>query len=153
MENLLHYKCELLFIFGMPQPLASPLACGTVAKADARNAARSGCVCSNNCKHLDLELAKKFEELEQLEKLKEQLVAGEGSEEAYAEAGLLPSHPDKRGLLPTASRVLHELAPNISLSLLALPSLLLEILRVKPRWDWKRERRTAPNRLAVVSLC
>ncbi|XP_026505727.1 urotensin-2B [Terrapene carolina triunguis] len=45
----------------------------------------------------DLELAKKFEELEQLEKLKEQLLAGEGSEEAYAEAGLLPSHPDKRG--------------------------------------------------------
>ncbi|XP_039344650.1 urotensin-2B [Mauremys reevesii] len=44
----------------------------------------------------NLELAKKFEELEQLEKLKEQLVAGEGSEEAYAEAGLLPSHPDKR---------------------------------------------------------
>uniref|UniRef100_A0A674I024 Urotensin 2B n=1 Tax=Terrapene triunguis TaxID=2587831 RepID=A0A674I024_9SAUR len=44
----------------------------------------------------DLELAKKFEELEQLEKLKEQLLAGEGSEEAYAEAGLLPSHPDKR---------------------------------------------------------
>uniref|UniRef100_A0A8C3RM53 Urotensin 2B n=1 Tax=Chelydra serpentina TaxID=8475 RepID=A0A8C3RM53_CHESE len=32
-----------------------------------------------------------------LEKLKEQLSAGEGSEEAYAEAGLLPSHPDKRG--------------------------------------------------------
>ncbi|XP_053896682.1 urotensin-2B [Malaclemys terrapin pileata] len=44
----------------------------------------------------NLELAKKFEELEQLEKLKEQLLAGEGSEEAYAEAGLLPSHPDKR---------------------------------------------------------
>uniref|UniRef100_A0A8C4YAW1 Urotensin 2B n=2 Tax=Gopherus TaxID=38771 RepID=A0A8C4YAW1_9SAUR len=44
----------------------------------------------------DLELAKKFEELEQLAKLKEQLLAGEGSEEAYAEAGLLPSHPDKR---------------------------------------------------------
>ncbi|CAM2119235.1 urotensin-2B [Caretta caretta] len=43
-----------------------------------------------------LELAKKFEELEQLEKLKEELLAGEGSEEAYAEAGLLPSHPDKR---------------------------------------------------------
>nr|XP_023965814.1 urotensin-2B [Chrysemys picta bellii] len=33
----------------------------------------------------NLELAKKFEELEQLEKLKEQLLAGEGSEEAYAE--------------------------------------------------------------------
>uniref|UniRef100_A0A8C8SJA4 Uncharacterized protein n=1 Tax=Pelusios castaneus TaxID=367368 RepID=A0A8C8SJA4_9SAUR len=32
-----------------------------------------------------------------LEKLKEQLLAGEGSEVAYAEAGLLPSHPDKRG--------------------------------------------------------
>ncbi|XP_074925046.1 urotensin-2B [Chelonoidis abingdonii] len=44
----------------------------------------------------NLELAKKFEELEQLAKLKEQLLAGEGSEEAYAEAGLLPSHPDKR---------------------------------------------------------
>ncbi|TFK04879.1 Urotensin-2B [Platysternon megacephalum] len=44
----------------------------------------------------NLELAKKFEELEQLEMLKEQLLAGEGSEEAYAEAGLLPSHPDKR---------------------------------------------------------
>ncbi|XP_038271027.1 urotensin-2B [Dermochelys coriacea] len=43
-----------------------------------------------------LELAKKFEELEQLEKLKEELSAGEGSEEAYTEAGLLPSHPDKR---------------------------------------------------------
>ncbi|XP_067417111.1 urotensin-2B [Emydura macquarii macquarii] len=45
---------------------------------------------------INLELLKKFEELEQLETLKEQLLAGEGSEVAYAEAGLLPSHPDKR---------------------------------------------------------
>ncbi|XP_075794498.1 urotensin-2B [Pelodiscus sinensis] len=44
----------------------------------------------------DVELAKKLEELEQLEKLKEQLGAEEGSEEAYAEAGLLPPHPAKR---------------------------------------------------------
>ncbi|XP_074859801.1 urotensin-2B [Carettochelys insculpta] len=44
----------------------------------------------------DLALAKKLEELEQLGKLKEQLVAEEGSQEAYAGVGLLPSHPEKR---------------------------------------------------------
>ncbi|XP_068001826.1 urotensin-2B [Melanerpes formicivorus] len=45
---------------------------------------------------IDWELAKKFEELEQLEKLKDQLSAEEGSEVAYALESLSASQPRKR---------------------------------------------------------
>uniref|UniRef100_A0A493SUG8 Urotensin 2B n=1 Tax=Anas platyrhynchos platyrhynchos TaxID=8840 RepID=A0A493SUG8_ANAPP len=47
--------------------------------------------------NIDWELAKKFEELEQLEKLKDQLSAEEGSEVAYALESLSASQPKKRG--------------------------------------------------------
>ncbi|NXJ33189.1 UTS2B protein, partial [Ciconia maguari] len=46
--------------------------------------------------NIDWELAKKFEELEQLEKLKDQLSAEEGSEVAYALESLSASQPKKR---------------------------------------------------------
>ncbi|KFV69164.1 Urotensin-2B, partial [Dryobates pubescens] len=49
--------------------------------------------------NIDWELAKKFEELEQLEKLKDQLSAEEGSEVAYALESLSASQPRKRGKL------------------------------------------------------
>ncbi|NXX91456.1 UTS2B protein, partial [Centropus bengalensis] len=47
--------------------------------------------------NIDWELAKKFEELEQLEKLKDQLSAEERSEVAYALESLSASQPKKRG--------------------------------------------------------
>ncbi|KAM9274821.1 urotensin-2B [Cariama cristata] len=47
--------------------------------------------------NIDWELAKKFEELEQLEKLKDQLSTEEGSEVAYALESLSASQPKKRG--------------------------------------------------------
>ncbi|NWI14343.1 UTS2B protein, partial [Crypturellus soui] len=47
--------------------------------------------------NIDWEMAKKFEELEQLEKLKDQLSAEEGSEVAYALESLSASQPKKRG--------------------------------------------------------
>ncbi|NXX81869.1 UTS2B protein, partial [Urocolius indicus] len=47
--------------------------------------------------NIDWELAKKFEELEQLEKLKDQLSNEEGSEVAYALESLSASPPKKRG--------------------------------------------------------
>ncbi|XP_010194124.1 urotensin-2B [Colius striatus] len=46
--------------------------------------------------NIDWELAKKFEELEQLEKLKDQLSNEEGSEVAYALESLSASPPKKR---------------------------------------------------------
>ncbi|XP_056214724.1 urotensin-2B [Falco biarmicus] len=46
--------------------------------------------------NIDWELAKKFEELEQLEKLKDQLSTEEGSEVAYALESLSASQPRKR---------------------------------------------------------
>ncbi|XP_010116996.1 PREDICTED: urotensin-2B [Chlamydotis macqueenii] len=46
--------------------------------------------------NIDWELAKKFEELEQLEKLKDQLSTEEGSEVAYALESLSASQPKKR---------------------------------------------------------
>ncbi|NXF93535.1 UTS2B protein, partial [Eubucco bourcierii] len=46
--------------------------------------------------NIDWELAKKFEELEQLEKLKDQLSTEEGSEVAYALESLSGSQPRKR---------------------------------------------------------
>ncbi|KGL74104.1 Urotensin-2B, partial [Tinamus guttatus] len=46
--------------------------------------------------NIDWEMAKKFEELEQLEKLKDQLSAEEGSEVAYALESLSASQPKKR---------------------------------------------------------
>ncbi|XP_025926797.1 urotensin-2B [Apteryx rowi] len=46
--------------------------------------------------NIDWVLAKKFEELEQLEKLKDQLSAEEGSEVAYALESLSASQPKKR---------------------------------------------------------
>ncbi|XP_026710722.1 urotensin-2B isoform X1 [Athene cunicularia] len=46
--------------------------------------------------NIDWELAKKFEELEQLEKLRDQLSAEEGSEVAYALESLSASQPKKR---------------------------------------------------------
>ncbi|XP_068810370.1 urotensin-2B isoform X1 [Struthio camelus] len=46
--------------------------------------------------NIDWELAKKFEELEQLEKLKDQLSSEEGSEVAYALESLSASQPKKR---------------------------------------------------------
>ncbi|RMC02095.1 hypothetical protein DUI87_21257 [Hirundo rustica rustica] len=46
---------------------------------------------------MDWELAKKFEELEELEKLKDQLSAEDGSEVAYALESLSASQPKKRG--------------------------------------------------------
>ncbi|NXU71400.1 UTS2B protein, partial [Oreotrochilus melanogaster] len=46
--------------------------------------------------NIDWELAKKFEELEQLEKLKDQLSTEEGSEVAYALESLSSSQPKKR---------------------------------------------------------
>ncbi|NXP80873.1 UTS2B protein, partial [Ramphastos sulfuratus] len=49
--------------------------------------------------NIDWELAKKFEELEQLEKLKDQLSTEEGSEVAYALESLSGSQPRKRGKL------------------------------------------------------
>ncbi|KAM6414480.1 urotensin-2B isoform 1-T1 [Rhynochetos jubatus] len=45
---------------------------------------------------IDWELAKKFEELEQLEKLKDQLSTEEGSEVAYALESLSAPQPKKR---------------------------------------------------------
>ncbi|XP_004176809.2 urotensin-2B [Taeniopygia guttata] len=45
---------------------------------------------------IDWELAKKFEELEELEKLKDQLSAEDGSEVAYALESLSASQPKKR---------------------------------------------------------
>ncbi|NXV96241.1 UTS2B protein, partial [Calonectris borealis] len=47
--------------------------------------------------NIDWELAKKFEELEQLEKLKDRLSAEERSEVAYALESLSASQPKKRG--------------------------------------------------------
>ncbi|NXI43611.1 UTS2B protein, partial [Galbula dea] len=47
-------------------------------------------------KNIDWELAKKFEELEQLEKLKDQLSVEKGSEVAYALESLSASQPKKR---------------------------------------------------------
>ncbi|NWR43934.1 UTS2B protein, partial [Regulus satrapa] len=47
--------------------------------------------------NIDWELAKKFEELEELEKLKDQLSAEDGSEVAYALESLSASQPKKRG--------------------------------------------------------
>ncbi|NXN19411.1 UTS2B protein, partial [Indicator maculatus] len=47
--------------------------------------------------NIDWELARKFEELEQLEKLKDQLSTEEGSEVAYALESLSASQPRKRG--------------------------------------------------------
>ncbi|NXD63256.1 UTS2B protein, partial [Eolophus roseicapillus] len=47
--------------------------------------------------NIDWELAKKFEELEKLEKLKDQLSTEEGSEVAYALESLSASQPKKRG--------------------------------------------------------
>ncbi|NWS40615.1 UTS2B protein, partial [Probosciger aterrimus] len=46
--------------------------------------------------NIDWELAKKFEELEKLEKLKDQLSTEEGSEVAYALESLSASQPKKR---------------------------------------------------------
>ncbi|NXK85163.1 UTS2B protein, partial [Amazona guildingii] len=46
--------------------------------------------------NVDWELAKKFEELEKLEKLKDQLSTEEGSEVAYALESLSASQPKKR---------------------------------------------------------
>ncbi|XP_054138916.1 urotensin-2B [Melozone crissalis] len=46
--------------------------------------------------NIDWELAKKFEELEELEKLKDQLSAEDGSEVAYALESLSASQPKKR---------------------------------------------------------
>ncbi|NXP05170.1 UTS2B protein, partial [Thinocorus orbignyianus] len=46
--------------------------------------------------NIDWELAKKFEELEQLEKLKDHLSTEEGSEVAYALESLSASQPKKR---------------------------------------------------------
>ncbi|XP_005513265.2 urotensin-2B [Columba livia] len=46
--------------------------------------------------NIDWELAKKFEELEQLEKLKDQLSTEEGSEVAYALESLSATQPKKR---------------------------------------------------------
>ncbi|XP_010015834.1 PREDICTED: urotensin-2B isoform X2 [Nestor notabilis] len=46
--------------------------------------------------NIDWELAKKFEELEKLEKLKDQLSSEEGSEVAYALESLSASQPKKR---------------------------------------------------------
>ncbi|NXC94605.1 UTS2B protein, partial [Certhia familiaris] len=47
--------------------------------------------------NIDWELAKKFEELEELEKLKDQLSSEDGSEVAYALESLSASQPKKRG--------------------------------------------------------
>ncbi|NXM52019.1 UTS2B protein, partial [Illadopsis cleaveri] len=46
--------------------------------------------------NIDWEMAKKFEELEELEKLKDQLSAEDGSEVAYALESLSASQPKKR---------------------------------------------------------
>ncbi|XP_059587858.1 urotensin-2B [Alligator mississippiensis] len=46
--------------------------------------------------NIDLELAKKYEELQQLARLKEQLLADEGSDMAYPLESLAASHPQKR---------------------------------------------------------
>ncbi|NXO76032.1 UTS2B protein, partial [Sitta europaea] len=46
--------------------------------------------------NIDWELAKKFEELEELEKLKDQLSSEDGSEMAYALESLSASQPKKR---------------------------------------------------------
>uniref|UniRef100_A0A7M4FZ26 Urotensin 2B n=1 Tax=Crocodylus porosus TaxID=8502 RepID=A0A7M4FZ26_CROPO len=46
--------------------------------------------------NIDLELAKKYEELQQLARLKEELLADKGSEMAYALESLAASHPQKR---------------------------------------------------------
>ncbi|ELK17637.1 Urotensin-2B [Pteropus alecto] len=45
----------------------------------------------------DIELANKLEELNQLEKLKEQLMEAKYAEMSYAIDGLSPSHSNKRG--------------------------------------------------------
>ncbi|NXW91398.1 UTS2B protein, partial [Alopecoenas beccarii] len=47
--------------------------------------------------NINWELAKRFEELEQLEKLKDQLSTEEGSEVAYALESLSATQPKKRG--------------------------------------------------------
>ncbi|NWV62234.1 UTS2B protein, partial [Malurus elegans] len=47
--------------------------------------------------NIDWELAKKFEELEELEKLKDQLSTEDGSEVAYALESVSASQPKKRG--------------------------------------------------------
>ncbi|MXQ90410.1 hypothetical protein E5288_WYG011088 [Bos mutus] len=52
--------------------------------------------------NIDIELADKLEELNQLEKLKEQLMEAKDAEMSYAIDGLSSSHPNKRGLSLTA---------------------------------------------------
>ncbi|ELR52462.1 Urotensin-2B, partial [Bos mutus] len=47
--------------------------------------------------NIDIELADKLEELNQLEKLKEQLMEAKDAEMSYAIDGLSSSHPNKRG--------------------------------------------------------
>eukprot|EP00069_Balaena_mysticetus_P001431 bmy_15173T0 len=47
--------------------------------------------------NIDIELANKLEELNQLEKLKEQLMEAKDAEMSYAIGGLSSSHPNKRG--------------------------------------------------------
>ncbi|XP_063297147.1 urotensin-2B [Pelobates fuscus] len=46
--------------------------------------------------NFELELESRLEELEQLEKLKEQLLESKTSDMSYAVDGLSPSHPNKR---------------------------------------------------------